>query len=135
MPAITAYDYAVVRVVPRVDRGEWINVGVVLFCRPRRFLAAMIELDRDRLRAIAPKLDLDEVQQHLDVFPRIAKGGKDAGPIGILPLQERYHWLVAPRSAIIQVALAHTGRCADPAAEIERLMDMFVRPLPADSDR
>lgn len=127
MPAPSSYDYALVRVVPRVERGECINVGVILFCRTRRFLAARVELDRQRLQVFAPYLDLDTVAQHLDVLPRIAAGEHDSGPIGQLPLAERFHWLVAPRSAMIQISPVHVGLCTDPAQEVEQLLKVFVR--------
>ncbi len=128
MCARHAYDYAVVRVVPSNERGEFINVGVVLCCRARRFLDARIELDRARLAALAPELDADEVERHLGTIPLICRGGAAAGPIGELTLPERWHWLVSPRSTVIQVSPAHAGLCADPAATLERLMDRLVRP-------
>jgi hypothetical protein len=127
MPARNSFDYAIVRVVPRVERGEFINAGVILFCRTRRFLAARIELDTTRLRALAPDVDLAEVRQHLDVIPRVAVGGPDAGPIGQLSQAERFHWLVAPRSTIIQVSPVHTGRCTDVATTLEHLLNVMVR--------
>lgn len=127
MPALASYDYAIVRVVPRVERGECINVGVILFCRTRRFLGARIELDPDRFAAFAPRIDRAALVQHLDVLPRIAAGDRGAGPLARLSLAERFHWLVAPRSAIIQVSPVHVGLCSDPAREIERLLDAFVR--------
>lgn len=129
MPVHSSFDYAIVRVVPHVERGEFVNVGVILFCRTRRYLEAKIELDRRRVLAIAPQLDLDEVTEHLSVIPRVAAGGKAAGPIGQLPLADRFHWLVAPRSAMIQISPVHCGRCADPATTLERLMDQLVRTL------
>jgi hypothetical protein len=128
MPAPASFDYAIIRVVPRVDRGECINVGVIVFCRPRRFLRARIALDEGRLKAFAPWLDLDEVRQHLAVFPLVCRGGREAGPIGQLPLAERWHWLVAPRSTIVQVGPVHSGRCEDPAAALDHLIDTMVRP-------
>jgi hypothetical protein len=128
MHATNSFDYAVVRVVPRVERGEFLNAGVIVFCRPRRFLAARIELDRPRLAALAPWLDLDEVERHLAVFPRVASGGTEGGPIGLLPLADRFHWLVAPRSAMIQTSPVQVGISDDPAAALEELMDLLVRP-------
>jgi hypothetical protein len=130
MPARSSFDYAIVRVVPRVERGEFINAGVILFCRTRRFLAARIELDTARLRALAPDVDLAEVRQHLDVIPRVAVGGPDAGPIGQLSQAERFHWLVAPRSTIIQVSPPHSGLCTAPAAVLENLLNTMVRTAP-----
>ena len=128
MHARSSFDYAIVRVVPRVERGEFVNAGVVLFCRTRRFLAARIELDRARLAALAPWLDMDEIERHLAIFPLVAAGGPEGGPIGLLPQPDRFHWLVAPRSTMIQVSPAHAGLCDDPAAALEELMDVLVRP-------
>src|SRR5690349_8523785 len=111
MPAPSSFDYAIIRVVPRVEREEFINAGVILFCRPRRFLEARVELDRERLAALAPDLDPDLVQRYLEIFPRVAAGGPETGPIGQLPLAERFHWLTAPRSTIIQPSPVHAGLC------------------------
>ncbi len=122
-----AYDYALIRVVPRVERGEFVNVGVVLSCKGGDFLEARIELDEARLRALDPGVDLDTVRSHLAAFAAICAGGASAGPIGKLPQRERFHWLTAPRSTMIQTSPMHTGRCADPAAAIERLLDTMVR--------
>ena len=121
------YSFAIVRVVPRVERGECVNVGVVLFVRERRHLAARIELDRDRLLALAPDLDLGLVERHLATFLAICAGEPEGGPLADLPPAERFHWLVAPRSTIIQTSPAHAGRTADPAAELERLLHAYVR--------
>jgi hypothetical protein len=133
MPAPAAFDYALVRVVPCVERGEFLNVGAILFCRTRRFLEARIELDAARLRALWPAADLDEIRSHLETIPRICAGGPDAGPIGQLPLHERFHWLVAPRSTVIQTSPVHAGLTDDPAAALEHLLERMVRP-PARSD-
>jgi hypothetical protein len=122
------YSYAIVRVVPRIERGEYVNVGVVLLVRERRYLAARIEPDRDRLRALAPDLDLDLVERHLAAFLAIANGAPAGGPLADLPPAERFHWLTAPRSTMIQTSPAHVGRTADPEAELERLLDAYVRP-------
>jgi hypothetical protein len=121
------FQYAIVRVVPRVERGERVNAGVVLFCRPRRFLAARMALDEARLRAIAPDADVEAVRGHLDAFHRIAAGDPGAGPIAALPASERFHWLVAPASTIIQCSPVHTGLSEDPAAELDRLVERLVR--------
>lgn len=122
-----AYTYAIVRIVPRVERGECINVGVVLFARGPRHLAAAIELDRARLLALAPDLDLDTVGRHLSAFLAIAQGRQEGGPLADLPPAERFHWLIAPRSTVIQTAPAHVGRTTDLATELERLLDDYVR--------
>jgi hypothetical protein len=118
-------------VVPRVERGECINAGVILFVRQRRFLEARIELDPDRLRALAPAADLALIERHLQTFPAICAGVTEAGPLAELPQSERFHWLTAPRSTVIQTSPVHVGCTEDPAAELERLLDAFVR-LPAE---
>ena len=123
----SAFQYAIVRVVPRVERGECVNAGVVLFCRPRRFLAARTELDEARLRALAPDVDVAAVHGHLDAIERIAAGDLAAGPIAALPASERFHWLVAPSSTIIQPSPVHTGLSDDPAGELEHLVARLVR--------
>jgi hypothetical protein len=121
------YSYAIARVVPRVERGECINVGVVLLARERRFLAACFELDAARLLALAPDLNLELVERHLEAFRAIAAGERAGGPVADLPPAERFHWLTAPRSTILQTSPAHEGRTADPEAEVERLLDAYVR--------
>jgi hypothetical protein len=123
-----AYDYALVRLTPRVERGETINVGVIVSCPARDFLEARIELDAARLQALDPAFDLETVRAHLEAIPRICRGGPEAGPIGALPARNRFHWLVAPRSTIIQVSPVHTGRTDDPADALERLLATMVRP-------
>ena len=120
------FQYAIVRVVPRVERGERLNAGVVLFCRPRRYLAARVELDEQRLRALSPDVDLAAVRGHLDALVRIAAGEPDSGPIGALPASERFHWLVAPSSTIIQPSEVHTGICDEPDAELDKLFRELV---------
>lgn len=125
------YDYAVIRVLPRVERGEFVNVGVIVSCPAKRFLEARIELDERRLLALDPTMDLPSVRAHLAAIAAICAGGAPAGPIGRLSQRERFHWLVAPRSTIIQTSPAHTGCCEDPAAALERLLDTMVR-LPHD---
>jgi DUF3037 family protein len=122
-----AYDYAIIRVVPRVERGEMINVGVVLSCPGVDFLDACVEVDSARLRALDDTLDVDAIREHLASIPAICRGGAEAGPIGVLPQRNRFHWLVSPRSTIIQMSPVHTGRTLDPAAALQRLMDTMVR--------
>ncbi len=129
MPARSSFDYAIVRVVPRVERDEFVNAGAIVFCRTRRFLGARIELDRPRLAALAPWLDPAEVERHLALIPLVCAGGADGGPIGLLPLADRFHWLVAPRSAMIQASPVHAGLCDDPAAALEEIVAQLVRPL------
>ncbi len=121
------YQYALVRVVPRVERGEQLNVGVVLLCRPRAFLGARVELDAARIAAIAPDLDPERLRPHLEAIERIAAGDAAAGPIAGLGIAERFHWLVSPASTIIQPSEVHTGLCDDPAAELEHLVATLVR--------
>jgi hypothetical protein len=131
MPALTSFDYALVRVVPHVERGERINVGAVLFCRECGFLEARVTLDVPRLLALAPDLDLAGVQAHLEVIPRVCRGGDEAGPIGKLTQAQRFHWLVAPRSTVVQPSCVHSGLCADPATALDRLFaTMVAHPSP-----
>jgi hypothetical protein len=124
------YDYAIIRVVPKVEREEFVNVGVIVSCPARRFLEARIELDEHRLKALDSALDIETIQAHLSTFPTICAGGEQAGPIGQLSQRERFYWLVAPRSTIIQTSPVHTGCCKDPTAVLERLLDTMVRPSP-----
>ena len=126
MPARNSYDYALVRLVPHVERGECINVGVILFCRTQRFLGALIHLDEERALALAPHLDLDLARQHLERIPLICAGGEQAGSIGLLSQSERFHWLVSPRSTIIQTSPVHSGLCSDPQKELEELFKEMV---------
>lgn len=123
-----SYDYAIVRVVPRVERGEQINAGVILSCPTRDYLAARIALDEARLRALAPSADLAEIHLALASIPKIAAGDPAGGPIAALPRSERFHWLVAPRSAVIQTSAVHTGLCHDPAEALAQLVERLVRP-------
>ena len=127
MPAASPFDYAIVRVVPNVEREEFINVGVILFCRALRFLDARIEPDVERLAVFAPELDLPMVEAQLDLIPRICAGGPEAGPLGSLEQAERFHWLVSPRSTTIQVSPVHPGLCVDPPATLDDLFDTLVR--------
>ena len=128
MHAQCSYDYAVIRVVPRVERQEFLNAGVILWCQEQDFLEARIELDEARLSMLDVSADIDAVRRHLASFAIICAGGKDSGPIGKLPKRERFDWLVAPRSTIIQTSAVHSGRCTDVAAAIERLLTTMVRP-------
>jgi hypothetical protein len=127
MPTLPAYDYAVIRVVPRVEREEFVNVGVIVSCEAAGLLEARIELDEPRLLVLDPTLDLDLLRAHLDAIPRICAGGPEAGPIGLLPQRARFHWLTARRSSIIQMSPVHLGRCAEPAGAVEHLLDRMVR--------
>jgi Protein of unknown function (DUF3037) len=125
--ALRTYDYAVIRVVPRVERGEFVNAGIILSCDVERILLASIELDEKALLAIDSRADLDLVRSALQSIPAICAGGDAAGDIGKLSARERFHWLVAPRSTIVQTSPVHTGQCAEPAAALEHLMQTMVR--------
>ncbi|WP_116808748.1 DUF3037 domain-containing protein [Steroidobacter cummioxidans] len=124
MRAPCSYDYAIIRVVPRVEREEFMNVGVIVSCPALEYLAARIELDEGRLLALAPGVDLDLVRENLASIPAICAG---SGPIGRLTLRERFHWLVAPRSTMIQTSAVHTGRSDDPSLLLEQLLRKMVR--------
>ena len=131
MPAAAPdqFAYAVLRVVPRVERGEQFNAGVVLFCRRRRFLAARVELDERRLAALAPGVDPAGVREHLDALERIAAGDPAGGPVSALEPSERFGWLVAPSSTIVQPSPVHTGLCDDPGVMLDRLFSELVGPV------
>jgi hypothetical protein len=121
-------------VVPRVERGEFLNVGVVLFSRELDFLEARLELDAERLRSLAPGLDVATVERHLDILRQIAEGVLEGGPIAALPKPERFYWLVSPRSTMIQTSPTHIGRSSDAGRALEDLLDELVR-LPAAAPR
>lgn len=127
MRAADSYDYAVIRVVPRVEREEFVNVGIILSCESNQYLEARIELDAARVSALDPGIDIEALRRHLDTIPAICRGGAGSGPIGQLPLRARFHWLTAKRSAIIQTSPVHMGKCADMAATMEHLLDRMVR--------
>jgi hypothetical protein len=120
------FEYAVLRVVPDLERGETLNAGVILMSRPRRFLGARIALDERKLATLAPGCDIDGVRAHLEAVERIARGDATAGPIARLSFPERFHWLVSPTSTIVQPSAVHTGLTDDPAAELERLFARLV---------
>ena len=125
-PSRNAFQYAIVRVFPRVERGECLNVGVILMCRTRRYLGARIALNEQRLAAFAPDLEAATIRPYLDAIERIAAGDPAAGPIGRLGQAERFHWLVAPASTVIQTSEVHSGLCDDPAAELDHLVATLV---------
>jgi len=127
VPALLSFDYALLRVVPRVEREEFVNAGVLLFCLERDFLEARVELDRARVLALNPGADLPAIEEHLLAVPLIAAGGGDGGPIGRLSARERFHWLVAPRSTVLQVSPVHSGLCESPEAELAQLFERMVR--------
>ncbi len=126
MPEQAPFDYAVIRIVPRVERCEFVNAGVIVFSRPLKYLRAAVRLDADRLRALDPNVDVAEVERHLELVPKICAGVEESGPIGRLPQHERWHWLVAPRSTILQTSEVHSGITADPERELARLMKTLV---------
>jgi hypothetical protein len=128
------YDYAVFRVVPRVEREEFVNVGVIVSCPAKNFLEARVEVDELRLKALDPSLDIESIRTHLATIPAICAGGDEAGPIGQLSQRERFHWLVAPRSTTIQSSAVHTGYCKDPAEVLEHLLNTMVRLVHASID-
>lgn len=123
------YDYAVIRVVPKVEREEFVNVGIIVSCPAGEFLEARIELDEQRLTAVDPTLDVETIRAHLATIPIICAGGQEAGPMGKASQRERFHWLTAPRSTVIQTSPVHTGLCEDPADVLEHLLDTMVRPV------
>ena len=127
MPADSPFSYAVYRLVPRVERGERINVGVVVFCRPLDYLDARTGLDEPRALALWPELDVEPVRAHLAAIERIAAGDPAGGPVARLDTTARFHWLAAPSSTIVQPSEVHTGLCADPAAQLEKLFRELVR--------
>ena len=129
MPERCPFDYAVVRVVPRVERGEFVNAGVIVSCPSKKYLKARVELDAERLAALDPGFDRETIERHLAAIPLICEGGEGAGPIGLLPQRARFHWLVAPRSTIIQTSPVHTGFCEDGDVMLEHLFrTMASRP-------
>ena len=127
-----AYSYAVVRIVPFVQREEFFNAGVIVFCPERKYLDARIHLDHQKLNAFAPQLDADEVQRRLDAVPKICAGDhSEGGPIAHLSQRARFHWLTAPRSTLIQVSPSHSGICEDPASALDQLFHEQVLSIPA----
>lgn len=128
MRDLVTYDYAIIRVVPKVERAEFVNVGVIVSCPRLDLLVAKIEVDERRLMSLDPTLDLESVRAHLAAIPTICAGGEQAGPIGRLSQRERFYWLVAPRSTIIQTSPTHTGSACDLEAVVERLLQTMVRP-------
>jgi hypothetical protein len=134
-PPRRPFSYAILRVMPRAERGERFNAGVVLFCRQRDFLGMRVGLDESRLTALAPDVAASEVRSHLDALVRVALGDPDAGPIAAMPQSERFGWLVAPSSTMIQPSEVHTGVSADPPATLDALFAEVVEPTAAESQR
>ena len=127
MHALRTYDYAVVRVVPRVERGEFVNAGIIVSCDVERILEARIEFDEGALLALDADIDLELVRDTLATIPAICAGGAAGGPIGQLSARERFHWLVSPKSTIVQTSPVHTGQCSDVGAALDHLMNTMVR--------
>jgi hypothetical protein len=131
---LRTYDYAIVRVVPRVERGEFVNVGIILSCDIERILLAHIEVDETALLALHSGVDLELVRGTLASIAAICAGAEDAGPIAKLSARERFHWLVSPRSTIVQTSPVHSGQCKDLQTALERLMNRMIRRSRADTD-
>jgi hypothetical protein len=127
MSRLCTYDYAIVRVVPRVERGEFVNAGIILSCDVERILLARIELDEHRVLALDPRADLESIREALTIIPAICAGGPGTGRIGAMSERERFHWLVSPKSTMVQTSPVHTGQCAHPAGALEHLMVTMVR--------
>lgn len=122
------FEYALLRVVPRVERGEFVNAGVILYCQKERFLDARIHLDSDRMLALDPSLDLEAVREHLETTRLVCAGGPEAGAVGLLPPGQRFGWLVAPRSTVVQPSPVHTGLAEDPEEALNHLLRTMVCP-------
>ena len=133
MPRAEVYDYAIVRVVPRVEREEFVNVGVILSCQRTGHLQAAMALDVQRLLALDPAVDLDAVQRHLGAIVAICEGAAHGGPIAQLPMRARYHWLTAKRSSIIQTSPSHMGLCMQPGEALARIMQRMVLPIQSEN--
>lgn len=126
MPSLSSFEYATIRIVPRVDREEFINAGIVLFCLEQHFLDAAVHLDEERLRALSPPTSASSVRCHLESFVSISRGLQDAGPIARLSARERFRWLTAPRSTMLQTSPVHSGLCESPQATLEHLLESLV---------
>ena len=120
------FEYAVIRVVPRVEREEFLNVGIVLYCKTRKYLECIYSLDKNKLQVLCPTLDCGDVEGHLQSFESICKGSKDAGPIGGLDIASRFRWLTATRSTIVQTSKVHPGFCQDPNDKLQKLFEQLV---------
>lgn len=120
------FEYAVIRIVPHVEREEFINAGVILLCAKKKFLRTRVLLREDKIKALCETTDLTELKEHVASFERISKGGDDSGPIGKLPIAERFRWLTATRSTVLQTSKVHPGLCTDPDEMLERLFNQLV---------
>jgi hypothetical protein len=123
------FEYAVIRLVPHVEREEFINVGIVLLCSHEKFLQTKFELNEERLKVLCDKLDIEELKGHITSFERICAGGKDAGEIGKLPIAERFRWLTATRSTVLQTSKVHPGLCIDANEMLAHLYNQLVKKL------
>ena len=121
------FEYAVIRVVPHVEREEFVNVGVILYCATEKFLRCITEVDEERVRGLCSKIDFGELREHIRSFELISAGGKDSGSIGKLSMPERFRWLTAARSAMVQTSKVHPGLCTDAAAMLTRLFTQLVQ--------
>ncbi|TKC09578.1 DUF3037 domain-containing protein [Pedobacter frigoris] len=120
------FEYAVLRVMPHVEREEFINVGVILYCGRQRFLKVVFHLDENKLKTFCEKLDLDEIAANLMAFERICEGGRAGGPIGLLDIASRFRWLTATRSTVVQTSKVHPGFCDNPAEKLNKLYQQLV---------
>lgn len=120
------FEYAVIRIVPRVEREEFLNVGVILYCPKQKFLQAKYHLNEERIRNFCSELNIEELENYLSTFVRISNAEKDAGPIASLPIAERFRWLTATRSTIIQTSKVHPGFCSDPGETLQKLFKQLV---------
>lgn len=127
MPGNHLFEYAVIRVVPRVEREEFLNVGVILFCSAQKFLKTKIELNATRLKVLCGQNEIDELVEYIRSFERISAAGPDSGPIGKLPMAERFRWLTATRSTVVQTSSVHPGLCEDAGDMLDRLFDQLVK--------
>ena len=126
MPENHLYEYAVIRIVPRVEREEFLNVGVILYCRKLKFLQCIFKIDEQRLQVFCAKLDIGQVKENLLAFERICTGGKGSGPIGQLDIASRFRWLTAARSTVVQTSKVHPGFCIDPSETLRKLFQQLV---------
>lgn len=127
MPARSSFDYATIRVLPRIDRGEFLNAAVVLFCPARAFLGCVVGWDEERMRALARHADWPSIRRHVEAVRAVCAGETEAGPIARLSASERFHWVVAPRSTVVQPSPVHAGLCEDPAATLDGLYRSLIQ--------
>jgi hypothetical protein len=126
MPEKFLFEYAVIRIVPKVEREEFVNVGIILYCRDQKFLQTMYTLNENRLKALSPDVDIPEIKAYLDAFEKISRGAKEGGPIAQLDIASRFRWLTAQRSTILQTSRVHPGFCANPHEALVRLHEQLV---------